>query len=62
MMRVFMEKMVEYLSWALALLLCLSVSVFLSYLLIKGLPSLGSELVFGKADPLSALMGREACL
>jgi phosphate transport system permease protein len=59
MMRVFAERMVEYLSWAMAFLLCLSLSVFLSYLLIKGLPSLGTELVFGKADPLSVLMGRE---
>ena len=59
MMRVFAEKTVECLSWVLAFLLCLSLSVFLSYLLIKGLPSLGTELVFGKADPLSVLMGRE---
>ena len=59
MMRLCMERTVEYLSWALAFLLCLSVSVFLSYLLIKGLPSLGSELVFGQADPLEVLIGRE---
>ncbi len=59
MIRVFMEKTVEFLSWALAFLLCLGVTVFLSYLLIKGLPSLGSELIFGEADPLGALMGRE---
>ena len=59
MIRKFMENMVAYLSWVLAFLLCLSVSVFLLYLLIKGLPSLGSELFFGKADPLSVLIGRE---
>ena len=38
--------------------LCLSVSIFLGYLLIQGLPSLGTELVFGQADPLKALLGR----
>ncbi len=43
----------------MAFLLCFSVSVFLSYLLVKGLPSLGTELIFGQADPLSVLMGRE---
>jgi phosphate transport system permease protein len=59
MMRAWVEKTVEYLSWAMALLLCLSLSIFLSYLLIKGLPSLGSELVFGDSDPLSVLLGRE---
>ncbi len=58
-MRAFAEKMVEYLSWALAFLLCLGMAVFLSYLLIKGLPSLGTELFFGKADPLGVLTGRE---
>lgn len=58
-MRGFMERTVEYLSWAMAFLLCLSVSVFLSYLLIKGLPSLGTELIFGQADPLGVLTGRE---
>jgi len=59
MMRLLAEKTVEYLSWAMACLLCLSLSIFLSYLLIKGLPSLGVELVFGDSDPLGVLMGRE---
>ena len=59
MMRVFVEKTVEYLSWILAFFLCLCLSVFLSYLLIKGLPSLGIELVFGNSDPLNVLLGSE---
>ena len=59
MIRGFAEKTIACLSWALALSLCLSVTVLLSYLLIKGLPSLGTELVFGKADPLNVLLGRE---
>lgn len=59
MIRVLAEKMVETLSWAMTLLLCLSLTFFLSYLLIKGLPSLGTELIFGKADPLGVLMGKE---
>jgi phosphate transport system permease protein len=33
------------------------VVVFLGYLLIKGLPSIGIELVFGQADPLAVLLG-----
>jgi phosphate transport system permease protein len=59
MMRAFTEKMVECLSWTLAFLLCLSLLVFLSYLLVKGLPSLGTELIFGNSDPVSVLLGHE---
>ncbi len=59
MIRLFAEKTVEYLSWVMAFLLCLGLSIFLIYLLIKGLPSLGVKLVFGDADPLGVLMGRE---
>lgn len=58
-MRLYLEKAVEYLSWAMALLLCFSLSVFLSYLLIKGVPRLGIALVFGDADPLRVLIGQE---
>lgn len=52
------EKMVEIFSWMMTVVLCLSVSIFLAYLLIKGLPSLGTELIFGQADPLDAILGR----
>jgi phosphate transport system permease protein len=54
----FAEKAVVVLSWVMTFVLCLFVSIFLGYLLIKGLPSLGTELVFGQADPLKALTGR----
>jgi phosphate transport system permease protein len=37
----------------------LTVAVFLSYLLIKGIPSLGYELIFGQTTPFDALLGRE---
>jgi len=54
----FAEKAVVLLSWAMTLVLCLCMSVFLTYLLIKGLPSLGTGLIFGETDPLMALLGR----
>jgi phosphate transport system permease protein len=53
-----METGVLVLSWAMALILFSSVLVFVAYLLVKGVPSLGIELVFGDADPLEALTGR----
>ena len=53
-----MEKVVGFISWTMTLVLCLCVSSFLIYLLIKGIPSLRPELVFGEADPLMALLGR----
>jgi len=53
-----METGVLILSWAMALILFSSVLVFVGYLLVKGVPSLGIELVFGEADPLKALLGR----
>ncbi|MBW2368349.1 MAG: ABC transporter permease subunit [Deltaproteobacteria bacterium] len=43
----------------MTVVLCLCVSIFLTYLLIKGLPSLGIELIFGQTDPLMALLGRD---
>jgi len=58
MTRGFWEKAVLILSWTMSLLLCLSVVIFLGCLLIKGLPSLGTELIFGQADPLDAILGR----
>ena len=57
-MQGFMEKVVGFISWTMTIVLCLCVSSFLIYLLIKGVPSLGPELVFGEADPLMALLGR----
>ena len=54
----FVEKTVVVFSWAMTFVLCLSVSIFLGYLVIKGLPSLGTELVFGRTDPLEAILGR----
>jgi phosphate transport system permease protein len=56
-MKAVVEKLAVFLSWTMTLVLCLSLSIFLSYLLIKGLPSLGAELIFGKAEPLSVLLG-----
>ena len=58
MTRRLMETGVLVLSWAMALILFSSVLVFVGYLLVKGVPSLGIELVFGDADPLEALTGR----
>lgn len=52
-----MEKLVVFLSWTMTLVLCLCLSIFLTYLLKKGLPSLGTELIFGKAEPLRVLLG-----
>lgn len=57
-MQAFAEKAVVVFSWIMTILLCLFVSLFLGYLLIQGLPSLGRELIFGQADPLQALLGR----
>lgn len=53
-----METGVLVLSWAMAAILALSVLIFVGYLLAKGVPSLGTELVFGEADPLKALLGQ----
>lgn len=52
------EKSVVVVSWLMTLLLCLAVAVFLVYLLIKGTPVLGLELIFGQANPLDALLGQ----
>lgn len=52
-----MEKLAVFLSWTMTLVLCLYLFIFLTYLLIKGLPSLGTELIFGKAQPLEVLLG-----
>jgi len=57
-MQGFAEKTVVVFSWMMTILLCLFVSVFLGYLLMRGLPSLGKELIFGQTDPLQALLGR----
>ena len=53
-----MEKLVVFVSWTLTFVLCLCLTIFLTYLLIKGLPSLGVELIFGKADPFKVLLGQ----
>ncbi len=57
-MQGFAEKAVVVFSWIMTILLCLFVFLFIGYLLIQGLPSLGRELIFGQADPLQALLGR----
>jgi len=46
------------LSWAMALILSAAILFFVGYLLRKGLPILGVNLVFGQAEPLQALLGR----
>jgi phosphate transport system permease protein len=51
------EKAIAVFSWVLTLVLCLSVAFFLGYLFLRGFPSLGTELIFGQADPLKALIG-----
>ena len=53
-----MERLVVFLSWTMTLVLSLCLSIFLFYLLIKGLPSLGIELIFGNAEPLKVLLGQ----
>ena len=53
-----MEKLVVFFSWTMTFVLCLCLSIFLTYLLIKGLPSLGAELIFGKTEPFKALLGQ----
>jgi len=53
------EKAILFFSWGMTGLFCLSVSIFLGYLLIRGIPVLGTELVFGQTDPLDAILGRE---
>ena len=52
-----MEKLAVFLSWTMTFVLCLCLSIFFFYLLIKGLPSLRAELIFGKAEPLKVLSG-----
>ncbi|MGB5747545.1 MAG: phosphate ABC transporter permease PstA [Desulfobacterales bacterium] len=53
------EKTVIVLSWAMTVILCSAVLFFVGYLLLKGLPSLGANLVFDRVDPLQAMLGRE---
>ena len=57
-MQALMEKLVVFLSWAMTLVLCLCLSIFLTYLSIKGLQRFGAELIFGKAEPLKVLLGQ----
>jgi phosphate transport system permease protein len=58
MIRKIAEKAVVVLSWAMALILSAAILFFVGYLLRKGLPILGVNLVFGQAEPLQALLGR----
>jgi len=58
MLRGFAEKAVAVFAWVMTCVLTLSMVVFLGYLLIKGFPSVGRELIFGQADPLAVFMGR----
>jgi ABC-type phosphate transport system permease subunit len=57
--RGFVEKSVLVLSWTLTVALGGVILVFVGYLLIKGLPTLGSELIFGQVAPVKALLGHE---
>jgi phosphate transport system permease protein len=52
------EKAVVVVSWLMAALLFCSVTVFIGYLLVRGVPSLGVELIFGDVDPMAALTGQ----
>jgi phosphate transport system permease protein len=52
------EKTVMVSAWVMTALLAVSVLTFLGYLLFKGLPTIGTKLVFGEARPLAALMGQ----
>jgi phosphate transport system permease protein len=54
----FAEKVIVIFSWAMTFALSLVVLFFLGYLSVKGLPSLGTELIFGQTDPLAAVLGR----
>jgi len=53
-----LEKTVMVSAWVMSGLLAVSVMTFLGYLLFKGLPTIGTKLVFGEAEPLGALVGR----
>jgi len=57
MIRSVFEKSVEVLSWAMVSLLSISVLFFVGYLLLKGLPTLGKNLIFGEVPPLQAFLG-----
>lgn len=58
MIRSALEKTVMVAAWLMTGLLALSVMTFVGYLLFKGLPTIGTKLVFGEAEPLAALVGR----
>ena len=58
MIRNIAEKTVIVISWTLTLFLCAAIMLFVGYLLRKGLPSLGTNLVFGQVEPIQALLGR----
>lgn len=57
MIRSVTEKAVVVSAWAMTGILALSVTIFLGYLFLKGLPAMGIELIFGQTDPLEALTG-----
>jgi phosphate transport system permease protein len=52
------EKAAAALSWLMTLLLGFALAVFIGYLLVRGVPSLGTSLIFGDVDPVAALTGR----
>lgn len=58
MIQALVEKTTAILSWTMTAILFVSLSIFMSYLLLKGLPSLETELIFGQADPIQVLLGR----
>ena len=57
-MRGFLEKTVLIASWLTTGVFSLSVCIFLGYLFVKGVHSLGLELIFGQANPWHAILGR----
>jgi phosphate transport system permease protein len=54
-----LEKTVLVFSWTMVLILSSSVLLLMGHLLIKGVPGLDINLIFGKADPLQVLLGNQ---
>ena len=57
MIQTIAEKTVLVLSWLMTVVLGSTVLVFVGYLVVKGFPVLGTNLVFGQVPPLQALLG-----
>ncbi|RLC23900.1 MAG: phosphate ABC transporter permease [Deltaproteobacteria bacterium] len=54
-----LEKTVLVFSWTMVFILSSSVLFLLGHLFIKGIPGLDINLIFGTADPLQVLLGRQ---